>query len=434
MKCLPLILLLGTLVSCAADPALRGPALLCDAQRQLHLASFDHVWLTVRDKHPDPSLGGLDWNAVRDELRPRVAQADTAEQARRAMIDMLNRLGESHFAIIPASSHDSAEPSPLRSRGHGWIGVDVRIVQHRAMVTRVCPGSPADLAGVRTGWIIDAIDRQPVDTLFDNGDTAHAHTRMARLHQAMMLQRMLSASPGESVEVRFLDEADQVVTLSILADQPRGTIARFGNLPPVNVVVSSRELPGNIGYLRLSSFFDPPTVMPAIESAIERFATRQGLILDLRGNTGGLGVMAMGIGGFLIDQPDQKLGTMITRDTRLHFVLNPRTPNYTGPVAVLVDELSASTSEILAQGLRDLGRARVFGTRTAGAALPSIVEVLPNGDRFQYALADYVSAAGHRLEGAGVEPDELVELDRATLLAGRDPVVEAAVAWIVARP
>ena len=95
-----------------------------------------------------------------------------------------------------------------------------------------------------------------------------------------------------------------------------------------------------------------------------------------------------------------------------------------------MDELSLSTAEILAGGLKDLKRARVFGTRTPGAALPSMIVLLPNGDRFQFAMANYISAGGKPLEGEGVIPDVETPLTRAALLEGRDPAVEAAVRWI----
>jgi carboxyl-terminal processing protease len=97
---------------------------------------------------------------------------------------------------------------------------------------------------------------------------------------------------------------------------------------------------------------------------------------------------------------------------------------------VLVDGNSASTSEILAGGLKDLGRARVFGTKSAAAALPSIIERLPNGDGFQYAIANYISKGGKPLEGLGVVPDDEVLLTRKALLQGHDSVVDAALEWI----
>ena len=100
-------------------------------------------------------------------------------------------------------------------------------------------------------------------------------------------------------------------------------------------------------------------------------------------------------------------------------------------MAILVDGGSASTAEILAGGLQDSRRARLFGERTAGAALPSHMMRLPNGDGFQYATANYVSQSGRLLEGNGVTPDDVVPQTRAALLAGGDAPLDAALRWIL---
>jgi len=121
---------------------------------------------------------------------------------------------------------------------------------------------------------------------------------------------------------------------------------------------------------------------------------------------------------------------MITRAGALKLAVVPRPAPFTGPVAVLVDELSMSASEVLAQGLKDAGRARVFGHRSAGAVLASIVERLPNGDRFQYPTARFEFPSGTVVEGVGVIPDVEIRLTRDSLLAGRDAVLDAAVEWV----
>jgi carboxyl-terminal processing protease len=100
-------------------------------------------------------------------------------------------------------------------------------------------------------------------------------------------------------------------------------------------------------------------------------------------------------------------------------------------VALLIDDLSASTSEIFAGGLQDLGLVRIFGMRTAGAALPSMIEKLPNGDGFQYAVANYISEGGKVLEGVGVVPDVEVIPTRENLLKDGDPILEAARKWLL---
>lgn len=199
-----------------------------------------------------------------------------------------------------------------------------------------------------------------------------------------------------------------------------GSGATFGNLPPQHVTFESRTLPSGAGYIRFNEFLDPAVVMPKFEAAVKSFMKAPGIVLDLRGNPGGIGIMAMGIAGFFVDKPGQELGTMKMRDTTLKFVIFPRPQTYAGPLAVLVDGGSASTTEILAGGLQDLKRARIFGTRTAGAALPSDIIRLPNGDGFQYAQASYTSISGRVLEGNGVIPDEIVE----------DHPIEAAETWI----
>lgn len=140
--------------------------------------------------------------------------------------------------------------------------------------------------------------------------------------------------------------------------------------------------------------------------------------------------MAMGMAGWFVDRKGRRLGTLKARDYTLDFDINPRADTFDGPLAVLVDGGSASTAEIFAAGLQDLGRARVFGTKTAAAALPSVFVRLPNMDGFQYAEATYTSRNGRVLEGGGVTPDVIVSHTIESLLAGRDAALDAAVKWI----
>ncbi len=109
--------------------------------------------------------------------------------------------------------------------------------------------------------------------------------------------------------------------------------------------------------------------------------------------------------------------------------LRPTRP-FAGPLAILVDRQSASTSEIFAMGMQTLGRGRVFGETTPGMALPAVMLRLPNRDVLYHAFADFTDPNGVRIEGRGVIPDRPVALTRADLLAGRDLVQEAAVEWI----
>jgi carboxyl-terminal processing protease len=154
-----------------------------------------------------------------------------------------------------------------------------------------------------------------------------------------------------------------------------------------------------------------------------------GVVIDLRGNPGGVGAMVMGFAGYFVDST-QSLGTMRTRQVSLNFVINPRALRFNGKVAILVDPMSASTSEIFATGMQRIGRARVFGERSAAAALPALMERLPSGDVFVHAVADFTDPSGKRVEGAGVVPDVVVPLRITDLAQGRDAPLDAALRWI----
>jgi len=193
---------------------------------------------------------------------------------------------------------------------------------------------------------------------------------------------------------------------------------------PQRVIAEHRKLAGGAGYIRLNIFLDPVSVMPEFERAIGDLRSTPGIVLDLRGNPGGLEVMAMGIAGWFVGDEGKILGTMTGRTSQREFEINPRPEPYTGKLAILIDGGSGSTSEILAQGLKDLGRARLFGARTMGEALPSQVIPLPDGDRFQYPEANYTSFKGRMLEGNGVEPD---------VATASDLALEAAVNWIAGK-
>jgi carboxyl-terminal processing protease len=173
------------------------------------------------------------------------------------------------------------------------------------------------------------------------------------------------------------------------------------------------------------------------QRAVDQFRRSDGIVIDLRGNPGGLAAMLMGISGHFVAER-KPLGTMKTRESELRFVANPRMVSatgepvqpYDGPVAILVDGLSGSASECFTGGMQSIKRARVFGQVSMGQALPALFQSLPNGDVMIHAYGDFVTADGTRLEGRGVVPDDIVPLLREDLLAGRDRTLEAALAWI----
>ncbi len=412
---------------------LSAPVARCEftpEQKKSNIESFDYVWTTIYEKHFDTTFGGLDWPAVRDELKPKVEAATTMDEVRGILEDMVSRLGLSHFGIIPADLYQNIDGSPKRGDFGGETGIEARAADGKALVVRVAPGSPADAAGIQPGWRIDAIGDEEMEPKLASIAEKAANDRHLEYYLQRAIIRRLGGPIGDSLTVTFTDGTDHTVVKTLELTAPRGKKAVFGNLPPFYLTIAVDTLDAGIGYFAFNCFFDPTTLMSAFNRAMKSFINAPGLIIDLRGNPGGIGAIAMGMSGWLIDEKNYYLGTLSTRDTDLKLIVNPRARTFTGPVAVLVDALSGSSAEFLSGGLQDLGRARIFGTRTVGAALPSAIEKLPNGDGFQYVFANYVSQSGRLLEGAGVTPDEPVTITREALLNGHDPVVEAAVSWI----
>jgi carboxyl-terminal processing protease len=397
------------------------------AERDRNIKSFEVVWSTVRDQHWDPKLGGVNWQAAHDELLPQMEKADSADASREVLTRLLARLGLSHFAVLPSSLYADLSDATSES-DKGETGLSTVLVGKAVLVEAVEPASSAALAGVKMGWKVARIGETDIDPVLAKLlDLKPPHFELQLQHA---LSSKLNGPVGSTVQVEFLDGADHKHSVNLPRTTARGKLSQVGYLPPMRVWLDSHRIGKDIGYIHLNVFLDPGTIMPQFGDAVSTCMQCRGMILDLRGNPGGIGAMAMGMAGWFIDKSGQRLGTMVMRQVTLNFVINSRPEVYNGPLAVLVDGTSASTSEILAGGLKDLGRARVFGTTTAAAALPSTIMMLPNGDGFQYAMANYTSEGGKPLEGIGVKPDVEIQQTREALLAGRDRVLDAATEWI----
>jgi carboxyl-terminal processing protease len=442
--------------SIAPSPAL-PPARLAE-----HQASFDQIWRTVREKHWDPESIADSWDAAHERLRPRLLEVATDDDARGVMLELLGSLGQSHFDIIPAEAYaamdeegrsaarpgEDAAADAADDGSGGWHGLEVRLVGEDLLVTRVDEGSPAALAGVRPGWILRSVGDRPVAGIIAVADELAGGVTSREMIAAQLVSGRLWGSPGETVTATFLGDAPDtpegdtpdtpdtpLVTATITLGTSPDPMYGIGNLPPMPVAVESRTLEGGIGYFRLGVFMGPDRVMPAWRAFLAAHAEAPGIVLDLRGNPGGLIAMSGGLLNFLVSERGLRMGTMHMRDPErgpfeFPLMINPWADSYSMPLAVLVDELSASNSEILAAAVQDLGRGHIVGGRTAGLVLPSTVELLPNGDGFLHAFAGYDRSRGDSLEGVGVEPDVAVAPSRAALLAGVDPVLATAVSLL----
>jgi carboxyl-terminal processing protease len=301
----------------------------------------------------------------------------------------------------------------------------LRIIDDLATITRVQPGSPAARAGLRAGFVVEKIDGIPINQIVERASRRAESQGITRIRQTRAILARLNGDPGTAVAITYSGKPGPAATEKINREKLTGEMSpRMGNFPPQYVEFDSRRLPQDIGYIRFNIFV--VSIMDRLRSAIRSDRDAAGVIIDLRGNPGGVGQMSCGLAGML-ESAEASMGTMKMRAGFQNFAVFPQSGAYLGPVVVLIDELSASTSEIFAGGMQELGRATVVGKRSAGAALPSIFEKLPTGAVFQYAIGDFKTPKGTLIEGRGVTPDIDVSLSREALLSGSDTQLEAAI-------
>lgn len=436
-----------------------------------NVATFDAVWSIIHEMHYDTNFNGVDWTAARKEFRPQAKMARDRSELRSVIGQMLDRLGQSHTAVIPAESAELFDPEAIERKrkegsanpdksqrrsggetegesgltdtdtvptGDGNFGFDVRLREDAFVVVRVDSGGAADRAGVKPGWALRAIDDEllaPRLEKLPNDITAQKRQFLAW----RMVSALLAGRPGSQAVLTFADGTDRVVMLDLKRQRPAGQRVKLGHLPPLYAHMESRwmnaEPRKRIGLIHFNLWMIP--IAAQFDRAIDEFRDADGIIIDLRGNLGGIGGMIIGFAGHFLSER-VSLGTMKMRANELHFNANPRFVNaaerrvepYSGPVAILTDAITLSAAEVFAGGMQSIGRAKVFGETTGGQALPAMWHRLPNGDVLYYAFADFVTPDGVRLEGRGVIPDVPAPLQREDLLAGRDRALELAIAWM----
>lgn len=423
-----------------------------NSDTQKRRETFELVWETVNKHFYDPNFNGVDWKAVHERYAPQVARARSDAELYTLLQLMVNELRQSHLWIIPPEAipklrskqaadkllsipdemEDPPEEEPeeetaldlikeqLADQLSTGIGVDVRVLNRSVVITRVTPGSPAARAGLRPGFIVKSVNGKTATAALAELETNHVFRDIIRpILPTILVAGFINGNGGDSLDMIYLDGRNVSRRVRLAPEKLSGELSEpIGNLPPVYAEFETRKLAGGIGYIRFNAFV--PTMMKKTCAALREMRDAPGIVIDLRGNEGGLMGMVSGLGG-LLQGHSSVLGTMKTRAGQDPVVVWPQRQPYTGPLAILVDGSTLSAAEMFAAAMQSSGRAIVIGEVSAGSTLPSAIIKLPTGALFQYAFGNYETSDGVRLEGRGVVPDSIVKLNRLGLLRNGDP-------------
>jgi len=377
-------------------PAARPMATQSPAQAPTALAQTPQPAATVAAQDREFKLF---WEAItrlQEDFYGDTPSGQALEYA--AIRGVVNSLGDRFTSFM--TQDEAARFNDALDGSFEGIGaqVDTTTDGRGARIVEVYPGFPADTAGVRRNDIITAVDGQDVTGL--------------SLTEIITLIR---GPRGTKVTLTIRREgADKPLEISV-------TRARI-EIP----VVESKMLPGNIGYVKLNEFSRPAPerLRAALQGLLDQ--KPDGLIFDLRGNPGGLLDVAVDVGSEFLTEGD----ILIERhkDGReQHYGVRSGGVATAIPLAVLVNEGSASASEIVAGAIQDEGRGPLVGTKTFGKGSVQLPQTLSDGSMLRVTIARWFTPKGRGIHGAGLEPGVPVSLSEADRTAGRDPQLDKAV-------
>jgi len=395
----------------------------CKSENKEYLNTFEIVWKKVNETYFDPTFGGLNWMDVHDRYQPKIASAKNDEDFHSLVNKMLWELKVSHAAFIPPGLLAAVEPIVFAK---GGIGINMRMLDGNAVIISVDPESPGQRAGLRSGFIIHAIDSIPIAQIEKevkrDMPPYNDRGRIAQITKGIMGR--IYGDPETEVFIAYTDEGGKKREKKITRAKRRGTAVGPKGMFFFAVEFEARRMDDEVGYIRLNTL--QPQLATQISNAIKSIGNVSGIIIDLRGNSGGEIERMLDL--FLIEKTFLYLKR--TRDSETKIFSDPPNDVYQGPLVVLIDELSGSASELFAACLQALKRAVVVGERSPGSVTESDTMIFPNGAVFMYPVAQISTPDGEVLEGYGVVPDIEVGLDHEMLLKGIDSQLDSAVRYI----
>ncbi len=385
-------LILISLVACSnTNQVQRQLSQAIGDETQRAIALYDEVWQTVQLDYVDPSFNGQDWETWRHKYDNKLQTVDDGYLAVQTMLASLND-DYTRFLSPRAMAEQNLQ---IDARLFG-VGIQIMQQDERLTVVSILEETPAEAAGLLPLDRITHIEDEPTV-----GMTVQDAADRIRGPEGSLVN--LTIKRGEKSSKKAIRRAR--IKIKTVFTKP----------------VSDKRL----GYIRLNSFISE-TALQEMMVALKNLEDKEGLILDLRGNYGGLLNNAVDIADlFLKDEAIVAIKGRYDHQTRRFY---GRVGNETNkPLVVLIDGGSASASEILSGALKDNHRAKLIGSKTFGKGLVQKITPLQNGSGINITISKYFTPNGRDIHKQGIPPDVKVALTEQPIDEAHDPQLIKAV-------
>ncbi len=349
---------------------------------------FEHTWQVVKNEYYDPNFNKQYWIRWKNHYHGKIK---TEEDAKVAIETMLSSLDDPYSRFLTREEF-AEQNSSITSKISG-IGVNIINDAGKIKIINVMENTPAQFADLKVNDLIMSIDNKKVS--------------------GMSLAEVSNLVKGP---------ANTFVSIDVLRNNE--LIKKRIIRKEISIKTVKSAMDKNIGYIQIASFISSSTPNEILE-ALENTNDAQGLIIDLRGNTGGLLPNAVFAANMFIQKG--KIVSIVGRNGYHYDIMaQDNNVNIDKPVILLVDGASASASEIFSGAMKDYHKAKLLGTKTYGKGMVQKIIPMPNETGLNLTIAKYLTPKGKDINKQGINPDIEMPIKRADILQKKDPQLDAA--------
>jgi len=350
---------------------------------------FNKTWRIVKNNYIDATCNHQDWKRWQERYGDKIKTKEDSYVAIKSMVESLNDPYTRFLTPDEFAEQDRSIDAKLFG-----IGVHIADIKGNAVIVNVIEDTPASKSGLKAG------DR----ILKVNGKST----------KGLPLKDVADAVRGK---------AGTKVVLVLLRDKKQLTKAILRQEIKIKSV-KYKMLDDKYAYIKISTFISTDTAYEVAE-ALKATEKAKGIIIDLRGNHGGLLPNAIMISNMFI-----KKGTIVSvvdrNGSKQEFKAESENVITSKPTVILINGESASASEILSGALKDHKRALLVGETTFGKGLVQRILKLPDGSGINLTIAKYLTPNGNDIGHKGIKPDYKIVMTEKQFLSGKDPQLSKA--------